>query len=54
VEKSVENSVGSKRSGGERSGGELWMELKKRVVKGDGVFWCRKIVYMIRRRERTH
>jgi hypothetical protein len=40
----VENSVGSKRSGGERSGGErsggeLWMELKKRVINEDDVFW---------------
>jgi hypothetical protein len=28
----VGNSVGSRRSGGERSGGELLMELKKPVV----------------------
>ncbi len=39
IVESVENSVGSRRSGGEKSGGELLMELKKRVINEDGVCW---------------
>ena len=39
------NSIGSRRSGGEKSGGELLMELKKPVVNKDGVCWRRKIIH---------